>query len=745
MCLEEGAHSLGPLFAAAAAAAFLLSMLLGPLSGLRVAAMDPLTDKTLVVWVSLANLEQRGGSALTLDDLDGHFDGIVFGELTPRKWMGGSDSFRRTPRDPSTWPAETARAGVSVQLALVFRGSEVALYRNGEPLVQYAIARPQPFGLQSVVVMGLRHLRARDSACLAGAIEDARVYATALTARQLRSLAPDRPSEPAPVGWWPFTDGSPREVTGRFTESLLVGAARLADGKLHLDGEGSYFVAAPAGTTMERLRRGLAGEDRQVTASRLHRRRLLADPQRPTYHFVAPEGACMPFDPNGALFWRGRYHLCYLFQDERGHCWGHVSSTDLVHWRFHEPALAPAPGDPDRGIFSGNAFIDKQGEAVLFYHGVGAGNCLATCSEDDLDHWTKSPSNPVVPIPRKGDPDFGKYRSWDPHGWLEGDTYYAVFGGNPPTLFKSEDGTTWRFVGPLLSHDLPGVDPDEDVSCPDFFTLGDKRILLCISHKRGCRYYVGRFENEQFHPESHHRMNWPGGTCFAPESLEDDRGRRLMWAWVLDRRTPEQIRRAGWSGTMTLPRVLSLGIDGTLRLAPVEELQTLRFRPRELSPFTVAADSQQVLADIRGDCLELVVELQPGEARECGLKVRRSPQGEEETLLLYDAPGKRLRIDWSRSSLDPHLVYPALCMYGGRNPPVTMQEAPFSLPTGEPLRLHVFLDRSIMEVFANNRQCVTQRIYPTRSDSLGVSVFATGAPVTVQRLQAWEMAPANPW
>jgi hypothetical protein len=36
-------------------------------------------DKTLVVWTAPANLQQRGGSALTIDDLNSHFDGIVFG------------------------------------------------------------------------------------------------------------------------------------------------------------------------------------------------------------------------------------------------------------------------------------------------------------------------------------------------------------------------------------------------------------------------------------------------------------------------------------------------------------------------------------------------------------------------------------------------------------------------------------------------------------------------------------------
>ncbi|MHC4131922.1 MAG: hypothetical protein ACYSR3_08035, partial [Planctomycetota bacterium] len=70
----------------------------------------------------------------------------------------------------------------------------------------------------------------------------------------------------------------------------------------------------------------------QVAGQLRIRELFLSDPHRPTYHFVSFEGRCMPFDPNGAIFWKGRYHLFFIFQDERGHNWGHVSSTDLVHW-----------------------------------------------------------------------------------------------------------------------------------------------------------------------------------------------------------------------------------------------------------------------------------------------------------------------------------------------------------------------------------------------------------------------------
>ena len=70
---------------------------------------------------------------------------------------------------------------------------------------------------------------------------------------------------------------------------------------------------------------------------------------------------------------------------------------------------------------------------------------------------------------------------------------------------------------------------------------------------------------------------------------------------------------------------------------------------------------------------------------------------------------------------------------------VEVQEAPLSLTPGEPLELRVFLDRSVLEVFANGRQCLTQRIYPEGDDSLGTVLFSKGGRA-VATIEAWDMA-----
>jgi len=706
----------------------------------KAAPPKQIKNKTLLVWAAPADLNQRGGSALTIDDMKTHFDGIVFGELVRGKWMAGSDYHSRSQKDQKARPAETADKDTFVQVAIVYKGTNITIYRNGKEYSSHKTEKTQKFGPDSVVMFGRRHIVAADQSCFRGRIDDARVYDKALTAEQITDLKPNKASDLKPVAWWTFEVGRAGDRMGNYSDTFLTGGAEIADGHLVLAGKEPVMIAAASGFLSRALAKPASGGGNLVASQRELREKLLSDPHRPRYHFVSPEGKCMPFDSNGAIYWNGRYHLCYIFQDHRGHCWGHASSKDLLHWTWHTTALFPAPGDVDRGIFSGNCFLNKDGAATMLYHGVGAGNCIAISSEPELDNWTKLAANPIIPIPKRGSEEEKLYRSWDPHGWLEGDTYYAIFGGANPTLFKADTLDNWKYVGPFLTKNMPGVDSFEDVSCPDFFKIGDRHMLLCISHPRGCRYYLGKWANERFTPEIHERMNWPGGTCFAPETLLDDKGRRIMWAWVLDRRPSNDY---DWSGTMTLPRVFSLNEDGTLLIEPAEELEQLRTNGKKLTRIKVAEDAQVRLEDIRGDCIEIDMTIKPADAQSFGIKVRCSDDGAEQTVIEYDPAAGHLKIDFGKSSLD-EVKYHEFCMKGGKNPQVTKQVAPLRLKKGEKLRLRIFLDRSILEVFANG-QCVTQRIYPTRNDSTGVVLFSKGGAMEVERLDAWQMAPTNHW
>ena len=104
----------------------------------------------------------------------------------------------------------------------------------------------------------------------------------------------------------------------------------------------------------------------------------LNDPYRSLWHLNISEGVGYPFDPNGAIFHNGIYHLWYIYQSpnnpplnhkgkliKQEHRWQHISSNDLFHWRWHSNSLLPNIEHDEVGVFSGNAFKAKDGNIVI--------------------------------------------------------------------------------------------------------------------------------------------------------------------------------------------------------------------------------------------------------------------------------------------------------------------------------------------------------------------------------------------
>jgi len=495
-------------------------------------------------------------------------------------------------------------------------------------------------------------------------------------------------------------------------------------------------------------------ETNQINQTRELRALMQSDPHRPVYHFVAPEGRAYPFDPNGGVYWKCKYHLGFIYQNlERGsreHFWGHAVSTDLFHWTLYPDMLDVKEGDIEQGIFSGGAFLSKEGIPHIIYHGQGsATNLVAYSTDEDLRVWKKFEGNPVLKTPEEDDPMHGKYVAWDPEGWYDEDTdyYYQISGGDVAGFFRSRDMLEWEYLGNLIDQEDRRRHDFEDLSCPDFFAMGDKHILLFISHNLGTQYYIGTFENGRYHIETHGRMNWPGGTFFAPEELVDDRGRNMIWGWVLERK-PEHLADFGWSGIMSMPRVLSLSEADEMLIHPPEEVKALRFGGVQEENFTLPEHSEKELS-LQGKSMEIQVEFRGGGNSAYGVKVFCSPDGKEETVIQYDPLAKELVIDFIKSSVHAPVLMRPNCMRDPELPGftenVTEQRAPFELRDGETLQLNIFIDRSIIEVFANGRQCVTQVVYPELVESNRVKLFSGDEKVEVLAAQAWKMAETNPF
>lgn len=469
-------------------------------------------------------------------------------------------------------------------------------------------------------------------------------------------------------------------------------------------------------------------------------KKIIDDPHRPQYHFLPP--ANWINDPNGLIQWNGRYHLFYQHNPHgplHGTIhWGHAVSDDLVHWSDMPVALTPTPGGPDEdGCFSGCA-VDNGGVPTIIYTGVQGKKqlpCIATSTDGDLAMWTKYPGNPVIPSPPK-ELDLVAFR--DHCVWREEDGWYQIIGsgirdvGGAALLYSSPDLIDWEYMHPLYVGDANVRNPvwtGTMWECPAFFPLGDNHVLVVSVFDEGdlyyTAYYTGRYEDHRFTPETLDIVDY-GGHFYAPQTLLDDKGRRIMWGWLWEGRSEQLLQEAGWAGVLSLPRTVYMSPDGSLGMEPVPELQALRGEHHRLQDLDLSPDASNLLDEVRGDALEVIAEFELRDAAKLGVKLRCSPDRTEETLVAYDDKRKRVGIDPAKSSLSPDVK---------RN----SSWAPLDLSSGETLKLHIFLDRSVVEVFANGRVCLSDRIYPYRPDSLGLDLFSTGGDAKLKSLDVWQM------
>jgi beta-fructofuranosidase len=459
------------------------------------------------------------------------------------------------------------------------------------------------------------------------------------------------------------------------------------------------------------------------------------------YHLMHPGGDSLPGDPNAAFYLDGTYHLHYIL----AHPWNgkgsfsfvHVTSPDMLHWTWQLTKLQPS--FTGHGMFSGTGFITKDGKPAAIYHGQGSGkNQIVIAKDRQLSAWEK----PYPVEVRNADGTEAKINHWDPDCFLIGDTYYAISGGEKVPLLRSKDLKTWTPVGDFLRHDVPDVAMGEDISCPNFFPLGNKWMLLCISHSLGCRYYLGDWDaqGEQFVPQTHGRMNWRReeqslfGTrqwrvdFFAPESLLTPDGRRVMWAWLAT------LGRS--DGTMdsrtiqSLPRELSLPDDGILRIKPLRELETLRYDPVTLGEVTIGEFTKDVprasapagkkIATLDGDAFELRITLARDQAERKLFGFTLFSDGKGGGLpILFRPENGTLRVGTA--------------------------EAPFSiasLPKGNDVELRVFIDKYLVEVFANDRQAMIAS-YADHGGKPDLNAFTVGAPTTLKKIEIWKLRPTN--
>lgn len=490
------------------------------------------------------------------------------------------------------------------------------------------------------------------------------------------------------------------------------------------------------------------------------------DQHRPQYHAMPPQNWMN--EAHAPIYYNGKYHLFYQHNPQGPYWhqihWGHWVSDDMVHWENVRPALAPEAGtlDPD-GAWSGSAAYDRNGNPVLFYT---AGNDslspnqrtgLATpadLSDPDLEQWVKYPE-PVTE--QNGNGIHNEFR--DPFVWYdeEVDKWYQLvtsglqdFSSGTALVYVSDDMYNWEYKGPLyVSERNLYAELGTVWELPVLLPLGkdstgkQKHIFIINPHEKPEHvapandvqrdvevfYWIGTWDRDNFRfipdQEAPSKMDVGDGYLTAESGMVTPDGRTVVFSMVQNVRTPQAEYQAGWAHNLALPVSLSLDSRDQLRIEPIQELQSLRgtklvdFADKNLEA------ANQSLQNVKGDMLEIVMEIDPGEAQKFGLKVRRSENGQEETLIYYDKTNGTFNVDRTKSSMDPDVRVDGI--QGG-----------YVDLDGENLKLHIFLDRSVVEAFANDKKKLTTRVYVGRYDSLGLKVWAD-KDITVKSMEVWNM------
>ena len=478
------------------------------------------------------------------------------------------------------------------------------------------------------------------------------------------------------------------------------------------------------------------------------------DTYRPEYHFTPPSNWMN--DPNGLVFFDGEYHLFYQYHPHSTvwgpmH-WGHAISTDLVHWQHLPTALYP----DERGmIFSGSAVIDwnntagfgKEAMIAIFTYNNHTYDNKNRVEDQNIAYstdrgrtWTKYAGNPVVPHPG----NLTDFR--DPKVFWHEDHWVMVLAAGDRVLFYiSPDLKKWEpsgsFGGGYGSTDGVWETPDLFKLTVDSTTQTRWALTVGVGSGAsaggsGTQYFIGHFDGKVFVSENPKEVIlWAdyGADYYAPQSWSNEpNGRRIMIGWMSNWQYAREVPSEGWRGMFSVPREVSLTSTANgVRLVhePIPELEVLRVKGWHWQN-QIVQSGENLLASLTGEAFEIIVEFQVQRSvNSFGLHVRRG--GEERTTIGYNSRSQEVFIDRTKSGQSEF------------KDGFAARHAAHLEPEDQTVRLHIFVDRCSVEVFANDGIItLSDLIYPSPR-SLELEFFAEGSDVFIKLLDVYPMTSTN--
>ncbi|KAJ9148817.1 Arabinanase/levansucrase/invertase [Coniochaeta hoffmannii] len=513
---------------------------------------------------------------------------------------------------------------------------------------------------------------------------------------------------------------------------------------------------------------------------------------RPTCHFIAPHSWAN--DPCGAVYVpeTKEYIVCYQWNPgttEGGNCaWGMARSKDSVTWEDCPPAIRNGLSYDALGVFSGSIvsrLVDGKRVLFLFYTSVaalpihwskpyiqGCESQSVAISTDLGRSWHRSCENPLLSVPPLREATTGWRDPFVSHwpslstlmGFGQETSYMMIASGERGQasqlhLYRSDDLCDWQYLSLLLdvergskvsknSHLRWG----ENFECASFFSAGrSDYIMLGVEEDEHSRRHNGHctlwLSGALVLKDGKPRFDISGhgladhGISYAPHIFRDSEDRLLQLGWADEAAEKHVVTSQGWAGCLAHPRELfeiskpidsnifaddahawtlhpSSGVMTTLGIRPAPQVADLRRQ----SSFSSLSE----FVGVRTPAYEVEATFfQPKGTEKFVFNVLESPGSVEVTKLIFDLGDGRITVDRSKSSRSK---------LGADFP----DSGSFRLLPGEDLRLRIFVDVSLVELYANDRFALTSRVYPSLDTSRLASYdFGTWDEANV-KFECWE-------
>lgn len=480
--------------------------------------------------------------------------------------------------------------------------------------------------------------------------------------------------------------------------------------------------------------------------------RFADDILRPRFHGMP--AAAWTNECHGMVWADGRYHLFFQKNADGPYMarlhWGHISSENLYDWREEKIAIAPGAPYDIKGCWSGCVFTDDVitgGKPNILYTAVDYGRAtIAGASPDDaaLLDWTKWGNNPII----NGRPDGLSDDFRDPYFFRNGDNAYIIVGSSKngvgtTTLHRyNPASSSWSNDGALFFTGTSAAVDGAFWEMPNITPMGNGKWLFTatpLNTSTGVRtiYWTGSINADgTFAPASNFpsgknvELNSRDGFGLLSPTIYNHDGKTIALGIVPDKLSSENNWDLGWAHCYSLPREWSLNDNGELVQKPFSGLTGLRTANGfERASFDL--EGSLPLDPVSGRAVEIEATFTIG-SNPFGFKIFKNSTAE--ATITYNYASSSLTVDFSRLT--------RLVNDGGVYNGVYTLTLPEYLRRGSDIKINLFIDHSILDIFINDRWASSIRVFPTDSDANGIEAFSNNGSTAVKSLRAWNLNPS---